>query len=117
MLSMGEETARSLGMQTEGSVCSSPPWASSWWEPAVAAAGPIGFVGLAVPHIVRGLVGPDYRWVVPFCLVFGPLMLLSADIVGRVVARPAEVHVGIVTAFVGAPFLIGLARRRQVADG
>jgi len=83
---------------------------------AVAAAGPIGFVGLAVPHLVRVLTGPDYRWILAFCVVVGPLLLLGADILGRVVARPSEVQVGVVTALVGAPFLIGLARRHRVAD-
>lgn len=116
VLSMGEETARVLGMHTGRIRLLITALGVLMVGAAVAAAGPIGFVGLAVPHIVRGLVGPDYRWVLPYCVVLGPLMLLSADIVGRVIARPAEVQVGIVTAVVGAPFLIALARRRQVAD-
>jgi|GEM_PF-14840 len=116
VLSMGEETARALGMHTGRTRLLITALGVLMVGAAVAAAGPIGFVGLAVPHIVRSVVGPDYRWVLPFCVVVGPLMLLSADIVGRVIARPAEVQVGIVTAFVGAPFLIALARRRQVAD-
>ena len=82
----------------------------------VAAAGPIGFVGLATPHIVRSVVGPDYRWVLPYSLLCGALLLVGADIVGRVVARPAELQVGIVTALVGAPFLVYLARQRSVAN-
>jgi iron complex transport system permease protein len=83
---------------------------------AVAAAGPIGFVGLAVPHIARALTGPDYRWILPYGAVLGPTLLLAADIAGRVVARPSELQVGIVTAFIGAPFLIYLARRRKLAS-
>ena len=83
---------------------------------AVSVAGPIGFVGLAVPHLVRGFTGPDYRWVLVYSLVGGPLLLLCADITGRVLARPAELQVGIVTALVGAPLLIALARRRRVAE-
>ena len=82
---------------------------------AVAVAGPIGFIGLAVPHIVRPLVGPDYRWILPYSAVTGPILLLLADIVGRIVIRPGEVQAGIVTAFLGAPFLIHLARRQKLA--
>jgi len=114
--SLGEETARALGLK---------PYQIRWLVggfsvlavgAAVAVAGPIGFVGLAVPHIVRAVVGPDYRWVLPLSVLVGPLLLLSADLLGRVVARPAEIQVGIVTAITGAPVLIGLARRRKVVE-
>ena len=80
---------------------------------ATAAAGPIGFVGLTVPHVARSITGPDQRWVLPYSMVLAPILLLAADIVGRVVARPGEIEVGIVTAFVGAPVFILLARRRM----
>ena len=83
---------------------------------ATAAAGPIGFVGLAVPHVARAITGPDYRWVLPYSMVLGPILLLGADIIGRVVARPGEVQVGIVTALIGAPFFIALVRRRKLAE-
>lgn len=79
---------------------------------ATAAAGPIGFVGLMIPHVARWITGPDQRWIFAFTLVLAPILLLSADIVGRLVLRPGELPVGIVTAFVGAPVLILLARRR-----
>jgi iron complex transport system permease protein len=82
---------------------------------AVSAAGPIAFVGLATPHIVRAIVGPDYRWVLPYSLFGGAILLTSADVLGRVIARPGEVQVGIVTAMIGAPFLVYLARKRSVA--
>lgn len=82
---------------------------------ATAAAGPIGFVGLMVPHVARWIVGPDQRWIFLFTLVLSPILLLTADIVGRVVMRPGELQVGIVTAFIGAPVLIALARRRRVS--
>jgi iron complex transport system permease protein len=82
---------------------------------ATAVAGPIGFIGLMVPHVARWIVGPDQRWITAFTLVLSPILLLSADIVGRVVMRPGELQVGIVTAFVGAPVLILLARRRKVS--
>jgi iron complex transport system permease protein len=82
---------------------------------ATAAAGPIGFVGLMVPHVARWIVGPDQRWIFLFTVVLSPILLLTADIVGRVVMRPGELQVGIVTAFIGAPVLIALARRRRVS--
>jgi iron complex transport system permease protein len=81
---------------------------------AVSVAGPIGFVGLATPHIARALVGADYRWVLPYAMAMGAILLTVADVAGRLVARPAELQVGIVTALVGAPFLVYLARRTRV---
>ncbi|WP_394216740.1 FecCD family ABC transporter permease [Brachybacterium vulturis] len=82
---------------------------------AVALAGPIGFLGLVVPHAARLLVGGDYRRIVPLCLLGGPVLLLLADTVGRVIAPPAEVQVGVMTALVGVPVFIVLIRsRRQV---
>jgi iron complex transport system permease protein len=116
LLSLGEETARALGMRTGRMRALVALLVVLMAGASVAAAGPIGFVGLAVPHLVRAVVGPDYRWVLPFCVLVGPLLLLSADIAGRVVARPSELQVGIVTALVGAPFLIALARQRRVGD-
>lgn len=116
VLSLGEDTARALGMRTtlvRGAVALLVVLMAGG---AVAVAGPIGFVGLAVPHIVRAVSGPDYRWLLVFSAVGGPILLLGADIVGRVVARPAEIQVGIVTAVVGAPLLIFLARQRRIAD-
>ncbi|WP_375221768.1 FecCD family ABC transporter permease [Symbiobacterium thermophilum] len=115
-LSLGEETARSLGMHTGRMRALVAVLVMLLAGSAVALAGPVGFVGLAVPHVVRAWIGADYRWILPFCLVLGPALLLGADILGRVMMRPAEVQVGVVTALVGAPFLIYLARRRQVAE-
>lgn len=82
---------------------------------ATAAVGPIGFVGLMVPHVARWIVGPDQRWILAYTVVLAPILLLVADIVGRVVMRPGELQVGIVTALIGAPVLILLARRRRVS--
>ena len=82
---------------------------------ATAAAGPIGFVGLMVPHVARAIAGPDQRWIMLLTLVLSPILLLAADIVGRLVMPPGELQVGIVTAFIGAPVLIALARRRRVS--
>jgi iron complex transport system permease protein len=82
---------------------------------ATAAAGPIFFVGLMIPHIARWLVGADQRWIAALTIVLSPVLLLSSDIIGRIVMRPGELQVGLVTAFVGAPVLILLARRRKVS--
>jgi iron complex transport system permease protein len=79
-------------------------------------AGPIAFVGLVVPHVSRLLVGLDHRWLLLYSAILGAVLLTVADVVGRVVARPSEIDVGIVTAFVGAPFLIYIVRRQKVAS-
>lgn len=81
-----------------------------------AAAGPIGFVGLVVPHLARGITGPDHRWLLPYAGLLGAILVLAADIIGRVVARPGELQVGIVLALVGAPFFIFLVRRRKLVS-
>ena len=83
---------------------------------ATAAAGPIAFVGLAIPHVARAITGPDYRWIIPYSMVLAPVLLLGADIIGRVIARPGEVQVGIITAVIGAPVFIGLVRSRKLAE-
>jgi iron complex transport system permease protein len=82
---------------------------------ATALAGPIGFVGLVIPHAVRFLTGPDYRCILPFSLVLAPALLLSADVIGRVVLLPGEVPAGIMTALVGAPVFVWLVRRGKGA--
>ncbi|WP_250505482.1 FecCD family ABC transporter permease [Bowdeniella massiliensis] len=78
---------------------------------ATALAGPIAFVGLMVPHAMRTLVGSDYRWLLPASALGGPILLLAADTLGRVIAPPSEVQVGIMCALLGAPLLIVLVRR------
>ena len=83
---------------------------------ATAAAGPIAFVGLVVPHVARLLCGPDHRWILPYSAVLAPILLLGADVLGRVVVRPGELQVGIVTAAIGAPFFVWLVRRRNLAE-
>jgi iron complex transport system permease protein len=82
---------------------------------ATAGAGPIGFVGLMVPHAVRWFIGPDWRWIGAYCVFLAPALLLAADVLGRVVVPPGELPAGIVTAFVGAPVLIWLVRRGDAA--
>ncbi|MEV6172505.1 iron chelate uptake ABC transporter family permease subunit [Streptomyces sp. NPDC051954] len=82
---------------------------------ATAIAGPIGFVGLMVPHVARWIVGPDQRWIFAYSALLAPILLLASDILGRVVMRPGEIPVGIVTAFVGAPVLIALVRQKKAS--
>ena len=80
---------------------------------ATALAGPIAFVGLIVPHLFRLLLGPDHRWLLPFAALGGAGLLLAADVVGRVVARPEQIAVGIITPLLGAPFFIWIVRRQK----
>jgi iron complex transport system permease protein len=82
---------------------------------AVTLAGPIGFLGLMVPHIVRWIVGPDQRWILLITALVAPAFLLLADIVGRIVMNNGELRVGIVTALIGGPVLIALVRRKEVS--
>lgn len=82
---------------------------------AVAAAGPIWFVGLIVPHIARLIVGPDQRWLLPYSALLAAILLTASDVVGRVVLPGGELEVGIVTALLGAPVFIALVRRRRLA--
>jgi iron complex transport system permease protein len=114
-LSLGEDVARALGQRVGLTRVTMAVSVVLLAGGAVAAAGPIAFVGLAVPQAARILVGTDWRWVLCYSALLGPILLLSADIVGRIVVRPAELQVGIVTALVGAPIFVALARRRRLA--
>jgi len=116
VLAMGEDNARSLGMNTSRTRLMASSFVIIITGAAVAAAGPIGFVGLAVPHFAKALVGADFRWILPYSFGLGVILLLSADIVGRLIVRPGELPVGIVTALVGAPFLVYLARTIRVSN-
>lgn len=116
VLSMGEESARGLGMNTTRVRLIASALVVVLTGSAVSVAGPIAFVGLATPHIARSLVGSDYRWVLPYSFLLGSILLVLADTAGRVAARPSEIQVGVVMAFIGAPFLIALARRRSVVN-
>lgn len=83
---------------------------------ATAACGPIVFVGLVVPHLARFVCGPDYRWILPYSLLLTPIVLLAADICGRVVVSPGELEVGVVLGVLGAPAFIALVRYRSLAE-
>ncbi|MBB4134627.1 iron chelate uptake ABC transporter family permease subunit [Gordonia humi] len=113
-VSLGDDLARSLGTDVGRTRAVSVVAITLLCGAAVAAAGPIAFVGLMVPHIARWIVGPQQPWIIAFALIGGPLLVLSADMVGRVI-MPGEMAVGLVTAFVGAPVLIALVRRRKVS--
>ena len=115
-LALGEDVAQALGQRvarTRAALVASFVLLSGG---AVAVAGPIAFVGLIVPHIARGVVGADYRWVVPYSILIGAILIMVADVVGRLVARPGEVQVGIVMAVLGVPVFIALVRRRKLAE-
>jgi iron complex transport system permease protein len=115
-LALGDDVARSLGQRVGLARGVAALAIVILCGAATAAAGPIAFVGLTVPHVARAICGPDYRWILPWSLVLAPTLLLGADVIGRIIARPGEVQVGILTAFVGAPFFIALVRRRKLAD-
>jgi iron complex transport system permease protein len=114
-LALGDDVARSLGQRVRVARGVSALTVVVLCGAATAAAGPIVFIGLTVPHVARAICGPDYRWILPWSVLLAPTLLLGADVVGRVVARPGEVQVGIVTAMLGAPFFIALVRRRRLA--
>ncbi|MFB6857498.1 FecCD family ABC transporter permease [Streptomyces sp. NPDC056341] len=115
-MAMGDDTARALGANLNRTRALSMAAATLLCGAATAACGPIVFVGLMVPHVVRSFTGPDLRWILPFSAVLSPVLLLGADVLGRLVARPAEVQVGIVTAIIGGPVFIYLVRRRKVTQ-
>ncbi|MCX4232609.1 FecCD family ABC transporter permease [Streptomyces ortus] len=115
-MAMGDDTARALGAHLSRTRALSMAAATVLCGAATAACGPIVFVGLMVPHVVRSFTGPDLRWILPYATVLSPVLLLGADVIGRVVARPAELQVGIVTAILGGPVFIFLVRRRRTAQ-
>lgn len=112
-LGLGDDLAASLGSRTARTRVLSVLAITLLAGAATAAAGPIGFVGLMVPHVARWITGPDQRWILAYSVVLGPCLILAADVIGRLVSQPAELPVGIVTAFVGAPVLIALVRRSK----
>ena len=115
-LALGDDLAAGLGTHVTRTRLSSATGAVILCGAATAVAGPIGFVGLVVPHLCRLLVGSDHRWLLPFSAVAGSALLVAADVVGRLVARPSELDVGIVTALVGAPLFIWIVRRQKVRE-
>jgi iron complex transport system permease protein len=113
-LALGDDVARALGQRVDRARAIACLGFVLLAGGAVAAAGPIAFVGLVVPHVARGVAGADYRWIVPYSIVLGAILLLASDVVGRVIAWPSDLGVGIVTALLGAPCFIALVRRRKL---
>ncbi|GAA2433181.1 iron ABC transporter permease [Streptomyces glaucus] len=115
-LALGDELAAGLGERVALVRAGAALGAVVLCGASTAAAGPIAFVGLVVPHACRLLVGVDHRWLLPFSALSGAVLLTVADVVGRIVARPSEIEVGIVTAFVGVPFFLHIVRRQKVGS-
>ena len=109
-LNLGEDVAMSLGQRTAWVKATTAVSVVLLVGSSVALAGPIVFIGLVVPHIVRFFIGVDYRWILPYAAVVGAILLLVADIIARLLIAPQELPVGVMTALVGAPFFIYLAR-------
>lgn len=114
LLALGEDVARGLGQNVRRARWTGLIAITMLTGAAVAACGPIAFVGLVAPHVVRHFTGPDHRWLIPASGLAGAFLLLAADVVGRVVVRPGELQVGIVLVFIGAPFFVALVRRHRL---
>ncbi|MBU2698405.1 iron ABC transporter permease [Nocardioides sp. WV_118_6] len=115
-LALGEDAARGLGISLTRTRIGLFAVVAVLCGAATAACGPIVFVGLVVPHVARAICGPDYRWILPYCLLLGPLLLLGADILGRILGSPGELQVGVVLGVLGAPFFIALVRSTRLAE-
>lgn len=116
-LALGDEMAKGLGENVFRTRLISALGAVILAGAATAIAGPIGFVGLIIPHVCRILVGTDHRWLLPFSAIAGAALLTASDIVGRVIAPSSEeIQVGIITAIIGAPFFIWIVRRQKVRE-
>ncbi|PRY02166.1 FecCD family ABC transporter permease [Allonocardiopsis opalescens] len=113
-LALGDDVARSLGHRVGRARVVGLLAITLLTGVTVGACGPIAFVGLIVPHLARGITGADYRWLLPYSALLGAALLVAADVIGRVVAPPGELQVGIVLAIIGAPFFIALVRRRRL---
>ncbi|WP_405592716.1 FecCD family ABC transporter permease [Streptomyces sp. NBC_01190] len=120
-LALGDDVAASLGRRTGLVRLQGVTAVMLLTGASVAVIGPVVFLGLVVPHIARILaqyagLGPDHRWLLPLSAVLAPCLLLTADILGRVVARPTEIQAGVLVAFIGGPFFIALVRRRKLTE-
>jgi iron complex transport system permease protein len=115
-LALGDDAARALGSRPELTRGAAILAVTLLCGAATAACGPIVFVGLMVPHMVRSLTGPDLRWMLPYCALLAPVLMLGADVLGRLLGRPGELQVGIVTVVLGGPFFLYFVRRRRVAQ-
>ena len=115
VLALGDDVARGLGQRLATTRAVAGLGITLLAGAATSLVGPIALVGLVVPHAARRLAGSDYRRITPVAAVLGAALLLYADVIGRLVARPGELEAGIVTAFIGAPALVAIARGRRTA--
>lgn len=120
-LALGDDVAASLGRRLGLVRVQGVAAITLLTGAAVAVIGPVVFIGLVVPHVARALaqlagIGPDQRWLLPLSAVLAPSLLLAADILGRLVARPTEIQAGVLVAFIGGPFFIAMVRRRNLAE-
>lgn len=111
ILSMGEDVAKGLGLRTAIVKLAAGLAVIILAGSAVAVAGPIGFIGIVIPHLSRKLIGIDHRWLIPFSGIMGGMLLTAADIGARYIIMPQEVPVGVMTAVIGTPFFIYIARK------
>jgi iron complex transport system permease protein len=115
-VALGEDAGRALGASLPRTRVLGAVAITLLCGAATAAAGPIAFVGLAVAHAARAITGPDQRWALPFSALLAPVMVLGADVIGRVVIRPGELEVSIVAAVIGGPLFVAIVRRRRIAQ-
>ncbi|WP_217914694.1 FecCD family ABC transporter permease [Miltoncostaea marina] len=111
VIALGDDVARGLGQRLGAARAAAALAVVLLCGAATAVAGPLVFVGLVVPHVARRVTGPDYRWILAYSAVLGPILLIAADVAGRLIARPGEIEAGLVAAFLGAPVMIALVRR------
>ncbi len=114
-VALGDDLAAGLGVSVHRTRMLSILAVTLLAGAATAAAGPIAFIGLMIPHVARWVTGTDQRWILAYSLLLGPILLLVSDVLGRLVMKPGELQVGVVTAFVGAPVLIALVRRKKAS--
>lgn len=116
LLALGDDLARGLGQNVAAGRLTVVAAIILLSGAATALVGPIAFVGLVVPHVARAIVGTDHRWILPYSALLGALLLVGADVIGRLVVRPSELEAGIVVAFLGAPVMIWLIRRAKAVS-
>lgn len=113
VFSLGEQSAASLGMSVENTKRALLALSAVVTGTAIAVSGPVGFIGLLIPHFFRLILGPDHRTLLPASALGGGLFLIASDLVGRAIAPPFEIRVGIITAILGSPYLLFLVVRSQ----
>lgn len=113
---MGEDVAKGLGQKTGLLKFVMALCIVLLAGSAVAIAGPISFIGIIIPHFARFIIGNDYRWVLPFSAVLGAILLVAADIGARYIIMPQEVPVGVMTAMIGMPVFVYIARRGRIYE-